>query len=61
MTVQQRATLEDVARLAGVSSKTVSRVFTRFQQNGLLEAEGKEVRILDPIQLCALAGGTLEV
>lgn len=28
MTVQQRATLEDVARLAGVSSKTVSRVYT---------------------------------
>lgn len=28
MTVQQRATLEDVARLSGVSSKTVSRVFT---------------------------------
>src|SRR6187431_3188894 len=28
MTVQQRATLDDVARLAGVSSKTVSRVFT---------------------------------
>ncbi|MDY0910544.1 LacI family DNA-binding transcriptional regulator [Microbacterium sp. CFBP9034] len=28
MTVQQRATLEDVARLADVSSKTVSRVFT---------------------------------
>lgn len=28
MTVQQRATLEDVAKLAGVSSKTVSRVFT---------------------------------
>jgi LacI family transcriptional regulator len=27
MTVQNRATLDDVARLAGVSSKTVSRVF----------------------------------
>ncbi len=28
MTVQNRATLDDVARLAGVSSKTVSRVFS---------------------------------
>ncbi|NYD67936.1 LacI family DNA-binding transcriptional regulator [Agromyces atrinae] len=28
MTIQQRATLDDVARLAGVSAKTVSRVFT---------------------------------
>ena len=28
MAVQQRATLDDVARLSGVSSKTVSRVFT---------------------------------
>lgn len=28
MSLQQRATLEDVARLAGVSSKTVSRVFS---------------------------------
>ena len=27
MTTQARATLEDVARLAGVSSKTVSRVY----------------------------------
>lgn len=28
MSLQQRATLDDVARLAGVSSKTVSRVYT---------------------------------
>ena len=26
----------------------------------LLRAEGKEVHILDPIQLCALAGGAIE-
>ena len=40
--------------------ETVSRVFTRFQQNELIAAEGKEVHILDPIQLCALAGGSLD-
>ena len=44
----------------GLAVETVSRVFTRFQQNMLLEAEGKEVHILDPIELCALAGGNLE-
>ena len=39
MTVQSRATLEDVARLAGVSSKTVSRVFT---QRGLVSPDTVE-------------------
>ena len=32
MTVQQRATLEDVARLAGVSAKTVSRVYSHREK-----------------------------
>lgn len=32
MAVQQRATLEDVARLTGVSAKTVSRVFTHREK-----------------------------
>ncbi|UVJ42520.1 Crp/Fnr family transcriptional regulator FnrA [Pseudomonas sp. LS1212] len=50
----------EIGNYLGLAVETVSRVFTRFQQNGLIEAEGKEVRILDPIQLCALAGGTLE-
>ena len=50
----------EIGNYLGLAVETVSRVFTRFQQNGLIEAEGKEVRILDPIQLCALAGGALE-
>lgn len=45
----------------GLAVETVSRVFTRFQQSGLIEAEGKEVNILNPIDLCALAGGSLEL
>ncbi len=49
----------EIGNYLGLAVETVSRVFTRFQQNNLLEAEGKEVRILDPIELCALAGGNL--
>lgn len=43
MTVQARATLDDVARLAGVSAKTVSRVYTHRE---LVSAETVE-RVLD--------------
>ena len=50
----------EIGNYLGLAVETVSRVFTRFQQNKLLEAEGKEVHILDPIELCALAGGNLE-
>ncbi|MCU1718733.1 fumarate/nitrate reduction transcriptional regulator Fnr [Pseudomonas sp. 5P_3.1_Bac2] len=50
----------EIGNFLGLAVETVSRVFTRFQQNGLLEADGKEVHILDPIELCALAGGNLD-
>ena len=50
----------EIGNYLGLAVETVSRVFTRFQQNGLLEAEGKEVHILNPIELCALAGGNAE-
>jgi CRP/FNR family transcriptional regulator len=50
----------DIGNYLGLAVETVSRVFTRFQQNQLLEAEGKSVHILDPIELCALAGGNLD-
>lgn len=50
----------EIGNYLGLAVETVSRVFTRFQQNNLLEAEGKEVHILDPIELCALAGGNLD-
>ena len=49
----------EIGNYLGLAVETVSRVFTRFQQNGLINAEGKEVQILDPIKLCALAGGSM--
>ncbi|WP_017939623.1 fumarate/nitrate reduction transcriptional regulator Fnr [Zestomonas thermotolerans] len=50
----------EIGNYLGLAVETVSRVFTRFQQNGLISAEGKEIRILDPIALCASAGGSLD-
>ncbi|MGK9064058.1 fumarate/nitrate reduction transcriptional regulator Fnr [Stutzerimonas chloritidismutans] len=50
----------EIGSYLGLAVETVSRVFTRFQSNGLIEAEGKEVRILDSIRLCALAGGNMD-
>lgn len=48
----------EIGNFLGLAVETVSRVFTRFQQNGLIEAEGKEIRIVDYLSLCNLAGGT---
>lgn len=50
----------EVGNYLGLAVETVSRVFTRFQQNGLLRAEGKEIHILKLIELCAMAGDPLE-
>ncbi|WP_263264301.1 fumarate/nitrate reduction transcriptional regulator Fnr [Pseudomonas sp. RIT-PI-S] len=50
----------DIGNFLGLAVETVSRVFTRFQQGGLIAAEGKEVQILQPEELCALAGGAMQ-
>lgn len=47
----------EVGNYLGLAVETVSRVFTRFQQMGLISANGKQVEILDHGQLCSLAGG----
>ncbi|HAB91292.1 MAG: fumarate/nitrate reduction transcriptional regulator Fnr [Thiopseudomonas sp.] len=50
----------EIGNYLGLAVETVSRVFTRFQQSGLLEAEGKEVNLINLIEICALAGGNLD-
>lgn len=47
----------EIGNYLGLAVETVSRVFTRFQQQGLIVADGKQIEITDYIQLCALAGG----
>lgn len=42
----------DIGNYLGLAVETVSRVFTRFQNDALIKADGKEVIILDWEELC---------
>lgn len=46
----------DIANYLGLAVETVSRLFTRFQQDGLIEARRKEVKILSRDALTEIAG-----
>ncbi|MDE1463941.1 fumarate/nitrate reduction transcriptional regulator Fnr [Spartinivicinus poritis] len=47
----------EMGNYLGLAVETVSRVFTRFQKNGLIDANGKEILIKDSMTICSLAGG----
>ena len=49
----------EMGNYLGLAVETVSRVFTRFQRSGLINAHGKEIEITNTMELCALAGGKL--
>lgn len=44
----------DIANYLGLAVETVSRIFTRFQQQGLLAVEGREIEILNRESLCGV-------
>jgi CRP/FNR family transcriptional regulator len=46
----------DIANYLGLAVETVSRLFTRFQEQGLLQANGKHVQILDLPALRVMSG-----
>lgn len=45
----------DIGNYLGLTVETVSRVFSRFQKMGLLTVDKKEIEILDPDRLKAMA------
>lgn len=56
---------EDIARFLGLALETVSRGFTRLQEDGVISVHGRKVEILEPAELERLAhghdgGGALE-
>jgi len=51
-----RMTREETASYLGLKLETVSRLFSRLQQEGLLQVQGRMVKLLDPNALKRLAG-----
>lgn len=48
---------EDIARFLGLALETVSRGFTRLQDDGVIAVSGRRVQVLDPAELERLAHG----
>ena len=48
----------DIANLLGMAVETISRLFSHFQDDGLLEVERKHIRVLDMDKLRKLANHT---
>jgi CRP/FNR family transcriptional regulator len=42
----------DIANYLGMAVETVSRIFTRFQQQQWLRVTGRDIEILDRARLC---------
>ena len=51
----------DIGNHLGLAIETVSRLFTRMQQSGVLAVDGKDITILDRTELCRLAEAAEEV
>jgi CRP/FNR family transcriptional regulator len=51
-----RMTREEIGSYLGLKLETVSRLFSRFQDEGLIQVQGRAVKLLDPIALKAIIG-----
>ena len=55
-----RLTREEIGSLLGMKLETVSRIFSKFQRDTLIEIEGKHVRIVSIAGLRGVVGGEHE-
>jgi hypothetical protein len=51
-----RMTREEIGSFLGLKLETVSRLFSRFQDEGLLQVQGRAVKLLDPVALKQVVG-----
>ena len=51
-----RMTREEIGSYLGLKLETVGRLFSRFQEEGLIQVQGRAVKLLDPTALKQLIG-----
>jgi CRP/FNR family transcriptional regulator, anaerobic regulatory protein len=51
-----RMTRKEIGSHLGIKLETVSRLFSRFQGEGLIQIQGRAVKLLDPVALKQLVG-----
>jgi CRP/FNR family transcriptional regulator len=49
-----RLTREEIGSYLGLTLKTVSRLFSRFQREGLVQVQGRTVKLLDRVTVSQL-------
>ena len=52
-----RMTREEIGSYLGLKLETVSRLFSRLQRDGLIQAQGRAVKLLDPVALNQIIDG----
>ena len=51
-----RMTREEIGSYLGLKLETVSRAFSKFQEDGVLEVKQRQITVLDPARLRELVG-----
>jgi len=55
---QLRMSREDIGNYLGLTIESISRLLSRFKKSGLLQVDKREVVLLEPVRLKAMAAGT---
>jgi CRP/FNR family transcriptional regulator len=53
-----RMTREEIGSYLGLKLETVSRTFSKFQEDGVLEVRQRHIRVLDDVALKRLVNGS---
>jgi len=56
---QLRMSREDIGTYLGLTIESISRLFSRFKKMGLVKIDNRQLQLLDPVRLKAMAAGSV--